>query len=427
MFDPDHPIEKLHPAPYNPRRISESDFENLRRSVRTLGAIKPVIVSEGTIIAGHQRTKAMRAEGMETAPVQFLGKVSVTEEIRFNQIHNGADIDESEEIGVRVPAGLTPGWHVIQSSKVQVKNRLARGAVRRKEILKLLTKHGPWGGAVGTVDGRVVSSADYAACCQQLGFPLHLHVIEPEKEGAAREYLGASYGVYSYAHLPRTTWAQSLAQMNRLNGGGKRELRSRTYEHVVLPTVTKRDRILDFGAGKMAYVSRMSAAGYQIRGVEFYFQRNGRIAHGEVQRHIDRLIANLEERGPYDVVVCDSVLNSVDSVEAEESVLLTLSALCRKGGRIIFSGRSLDSELSRLKHRTCIEKTHTRRQVNFLDGDQISAIYSRGESGGTRSSTTSIRSALSRGSISGTVSRSGMQTARYSTLAQSAQRDGLAM
>ena len=104
MFDAAHPIERLKPAPYNPRRISAEEFAKLRESVRALGAIKPVIASEGTIIAGHQRSKAMRAEGIEVAPVQLLGPVSVTEEIRFNQIHNGSDIDESEELGVRVPA-----------------------------------------------------------------------------------------------------------------------------------------------------------------------------------------------------------------------------------------------------------------------------------------------------------------------------------
>lgn len=166
--------------------------------------------------------------------------------------------------------------------------------------------------------------------------------------------------------------------MNRLNGGGLRELRSRTYEHAVLPNVTKRERILDFGAGKLAYVKRLSAAGYQIRGLEFYLQRDGKIAHGEVQRHIDRVLEDLRTAGPYDVVVCDSVLNSVDSVQAEESVMLTLSSLCRRGGKVIFSGRSLDSELVRLNNRKCVEKTHTRRQVNFLDGERISAIFSRG-------------------------------------------------
>ena len=58
--------------------------------------------------------------------------------------------------------------------------------------------------------------------------------------------------------------------------------------------------------------------------------------------------------------------------------MLTLSALCRVGGKVIFSGRSLESELVRLNSRNCVEKTHTRRQINFLDGERISAIFSRG-------------------------------------------------
>jgi ParB family chromosome partitioning protein len=301
----------------------------------------------------------------------------LTEEIRYNQIHNGSDLDETDELGVTIPA-LPTGWHVLRPSQVTVRNPLARGAIRRKEMLRLLAKHGPWGGAVALDNGRVISSGDYAACCVQLGTPLHVRVIPTEMETLARSFLSASYGVYSYDHLPRTTWAQALAQMNRLNGGGLRELRSRTYEHAVLPNVTKRERIIDFGAGKLAYVKRLAAEGYQIRGLEFYLQRDGKIAHGEVQRHIDRVLEDLRTLGTYDVVVCDSVLNSVDSVQAEEAVMLTLSALCRRGGKVIFSGRSLDSELVRLNNRKCVEKTHTRRQVNFLDGERISAIFSRG-------------------------------------------------
>lgn len=377
MFERNHPISSLRPAAYNPRRISPEEFARLRESVRALGVVKPVIVSEGTIIAGHQRTKAMTAEGLETTPVHLLGPVSLTEEIRFNQIHNGSDLDETDELGVRIP-DLGIGWHVLKPSEVTISNPLARGAIRRKEMLRLLIKHGPWGGAVALDNGRVISSGDYASCCVQLGMPLHVRVIPADSEAVARSFLSASYGVYSYDHLPRTTWAQALAQMNRLNGGGLRELRSRTYEHAVLPNVSRSERILDFGAGKLAYVKRLAAAGYQIRGLEFYLQRDGKIAHGEVQRHIDRVLEDLRTLGAYDVVVCDSVLNSVDSVKAEEAVMLTLSALCRRGGKVIFSGRSLDSELVRLNNRKCVEKTHTRRQVNFIDGDRISAIFSRG-------------------------------------------------
>ncbi len=48
-------------------------------------------------------------------------------------------------------------------------------------------------------------------------------------ETLARSFLAASYGVYSYDHLPRTTWAQARAQMNRLNGGGLREISLRAF------------------------------------------------------------------------------------------------------------------------------------------------------------------------------------------------------
>lgn len=49
--------------------------------------------------------------------------------------------------------------------------------------------------------------------------------------------------------------------MGRLNGG-ERDLKSRTYEHAVLPNVTRRERFLDFGAGRMVYAKRLAVAGY---------------------------------------------------------------------------------------------------------------------------------------------------------------------
>ena len=55
---------------------------------------------------------------------------------------------------------------------------------------------------------------------------------------------------------------------------------------------------------------------------------------------IDTLVDDLKTRGRYDYVICDSVLNSVDSVEAEWSVLTVLKGLCKAGGSIFFSGRS---------------------------------------------------------------------------------------
>ena len=60
------PIEALHGADYNPRIISDASFSKLKESLQTFGVCKPVIAnSNGILIAGHQRTKAMKEIGRE--------------------------------------------------------------------------------------------------------------------------------------------------------------------------------------------------------------------------------------------------------------------------------------------------------------------------------------------------------------------------
>jgi site-specific DNA-methyltransferase (adenine-specific) len=61
-------------APYNPRRIDPSQLSALRRSLRTFGAVEPVVANRATgrIVGGHQRVKAAEAEGIETLPVVWV-------------------------------------------------------------------------------------------------------------------------------------------------------------------------------------------------------------------------------------------------------------------------------------------------------------------------------------------------------------------
>src|ERR1035438_9339515 len=61
-------------APYNPRRIAPEQMAALRRSLRTFGAVEPVVVNRrsGRIVGGHQRVKAAEAEGIETLPVVWV-------------------------------------------------------------------------------------------------------------------------------------------------------------------------------------------------------------------------------------------------------------------------------------------------------------------------------------------------------------------
>jgi len=50
-------IHSLVPADYNPRKISEKDYENLKTSIDEFGIVAPIIINlaDNTIISGHQR------------------------------------------------------------------------------------------------------------------------------------------------------------------------------------------------------------------------------------------------------------------------------------------------------------------------------------------------------------------------------------
>jgi ParB family chromosome partitioning protein len=110
VFHADYPLAALRPAPYNPRKIDEPAFLALQHSIKTLGMVKPIIAGEdGTIVAGHQRSRAAMAVGVTHAPVYIVKDLNKLDEIRFNQLHNGTDLDTGDE-NVRVPPCATVGY-----------------------------------------------------------------------------------------------------------------------------------------------------------------------------------------------------------------------------------------------------------------------------------------------------------------------------
>jgi len=109
-FYPDYLVAHLRPAPYNPRRIAEPAFLALRESIASLGMLKPIIVADtGTIVAGHQRTRALLATGKTTTPAYVISNLNQQDEMKFNQLHNGTDMDTGDE-HVTVPPSDVTGY-----------------------------------------------------------------------------------------------------------------------------------------------------------------------------------------------------------------------------------------------------------------------------------------------------------------------------
>ncbi|MBT3279016.1 MAG: ParB N-terminal domain-containing protein [Phycisphaerales bacterium] len=377
MWHEHYPITRLRPASYNPREISDKAIERLRASITTCGMLKPIIAtSGGTIIAGHQRTKAMTALGMETCPAHILGKVSLQDEIRFNQLHNASDLELTDG-EIRVPAGLALGWQTVGHKDIHTNRRDSKVAAMQNEICRLLNSHGAWGGSVADDTGRVIVSTLYADCCRILRLPLQVCIVPHALVATVCEFFGLKYGEFSYGHIERTTWAQSAAQMNRLEG--TKQLKSTCYEKAVMPLLAKHPHwsILDFGSGKGAYAKRLQRQGRDCFDIEFYRLLRGskQVDVAGVQRRIGLLCTRLRKRGRVDLVVCDSVLNSTDRQQAQTDVMRTINAFCKPGGTVVFSGRATEHDL-RIKFSKL--GNGKARHIFFTDEEGYTAMFRSG-------------------------------------------------
>ena len=356
----------LQPAAYNPRRISEQEFDALCASIRQFGFVLPIIANSANnvVVAGHQRLRAANAIGLKSVPVIFVRDLCIADEIKFNQLHNGVqhnsagNVETSGSGFCEIPADA---FTCVLSTPAYL-----------KETCGILLRYGNVLSCV-VAGNSVVFGSDYVKACQLLGFPVNAYLSEyPECE--VRKVLSQRYGEFSYQHLARDTYVQGLAQLTRLGQGRQRH--STLYENFVIPWLTDHPaaHVLDFGAGRCEYANMLSAQ-YNITPLEF-FPNNGRqILVGKAQSMIDRFIQQLEG-GLFDAVVLDSVLNSVDSSATEQAVIRCCNSVLSTGGILFVSGRPLDAAEEKL--RMTKDRAIEKRFVEFLDAEGFTANYRKG-------------------------------------------------
>lgn len=380
-------IKDLKGAEYNPRYLSDESFEMLKQSIRELGIIKPVIVriENRTLIAGHQRTKAMTALGYEETPAYVLKNLNYADEVRFNQLHNACEIEVSPKApSIRIKGDLKVGeFQRVKNSDIEVLN-FGKMNAWVNVLSKLLLKYGEFGCPIATPDGTVRVSAAYAYAAKVAGMDIDLLVLPDDKAAKAVNYLSKQYGVFSYDLLEKKTYQQRFAQKKRLRDGRKGEANSNKsflFEKYVLPYLKDKPRtlrILDFGAGQKDYSKKLVKMGFKVTSVDPYHMKAGS-NDIDIKGNADdfrRIAREIETLGLYDVVICDSVLNSVDSTEAEKSVIHTVYGLCRMGGQIFISGRNYEAEEKRSN--TKVIKTED-SLIRFYDENHFSGIFRNGE------------------------------------------------
>lgn len=383
MLDLNYDITHLRGAEYNPRYIDDNDLTMLANSIEELGLVKPLIVRGDLLVAGHQRTKALRKLGVTKAAVYVLPiDTTVYDEVRFNQLHNGTDMDNGDEqCSIAGLSGLL-GFTSVKASAI-TGNLRAKMAYIRKGMAEMILKYGSWGGVVATQSGEVIHCAQYALAAKLTNSVLTVYVIKDADKVKYLKFLNREYGVFSYEHLEKTTYIQTYAQMMRLRQGKKigGSMKSRLYERHVIPYLLKEGkglRGIDFGSGQGDYAKHLRSMGFDLHDVEL-FRRKGAsnsIDLTIVNRMIDRLCDDIAHKGQYDYVICDSVLNSVDCVEAEQSVMNFIKGLCKPNGRLFFSGRCREAEEYISKQLT--QAASKQGRISFCDHNGFTAQYRKG-------------------------------------------------
>lgn len=374
-FYKEYPLSELTPADYNPRKLHNDKFLKLQESLKFFGVIKPVIVNgdNGILTAGHQRTRAMKAIGLTQTPAIKICGITKTDEIRFNLFHNSIETNKSKVLIDKSELKLNE-YCIVDASKISFEKN--KNPAQVKAMGELIIKYGEWGSVVCNENGEVLLNSDYAVTCKQLNAECLCYTIPCEQQKQLFNFLNEEYGEYNYDSLGIKSYNQLICQMNRLEGTRKRKITSTTYENYVIPRLKKELRYIDFGAGKCKYATILAEQGYKILPYEPHFQTKGKINIKEVVSQIKKIELDVKINGLYDVVVLDSVLNSVVSDEFENYVVATCNCLLKENGQLILGTRNLEFvERTANAQSKCVAQA---RRIEFLDNNNFSATFAKG-------------------------------------------------
>lgn len=120
-------ISELNPAPYNPRKLSKSEYEKLKKSIEKFGYIEPIIWNKqtGNVVGGHQRLKILQEQGameVECVIVDFPEDEEKVLNLALNKISGEFDTDKLNDLFNKlklknIDLNLT-GFHINEIEKI---------------------------------------------------------------------------------------------------------------------------------------------------------------------------------------------------------------------------------------------------------------------------------------------------------------------
>lgn len=373
-FIPEYPISELEPADYNPRIISSDSFQKLIESIEKFGMVKPVILNgNGKLTAGHQRIKACKTLDKQTTPAILLNNISLHDEIRFNLFHNSIETNKSYA-KIEIPENVPFGYSYVDFEAFSFGPNL--NAPVTKHIADLYLKYGNWGSVIVHENGKVILNSDYAITMAMFKEKILVYKMRENEITEFCKYINLDFGEYHYSALKIKPYVQFHCQLNRVKSDEREGLRSTLYEKIVMKQLSQTQRIVDFGAGKFVYVDFLRSKGFDISGYEPYYKKNNhQILISKVIADIQKLNRKINSGGLFDVVVLDSVLNSITSLDYEHAVLVCCNALMNQNGVLYLATRCLESVQEKSRQTKSTQKP---RVLEFLDKNNFSATFRQG-------------------------------------------------
>ena len=98
-------INKLNPAEYNPRNLTDEQKDNIKKSLDEFGFVNPLVVNsnpdrKNIVIGGHQRLKVAQELGYDEVPVVYINLNEAQERelnIRLNRNTGEWDLESLAE------------------------------------------------------------------------------------------------------------------------------------------------------------------------------------------------------------------------------------------------------------------------------------------------------------------------------------------
>jgi len=98
-------INQLNPADYNPRNLTDEQFDNIKSSLNEFGFVNPLVVNsnpnrKNILVGGHQRLKVAKELGYNEVPIIYVDLTEQQERelnIRLNRNTGEWDLDSLSE------------------------------------------------------------------------------------------------------------------------------------------------------------------------------------------------------------------------------------------------------------------------------------------------------------------------------------------